>query len=381
LTAEKIREKALLLALMLSQKTLDGLKMLIHEKSNFFGGMSLIDIYLMNQAILYRGFNSVTLKTIITKVFDDLYSSFSLIKEKNDDWYSNAYQLFSLSIILASERINNQEPINRLFSTEHILQDPIMFMLFDAAVMELDLDNKKELKHKFSKKRLQLAETIKFYIENPANKIRGTVYDRIDANKTVKIFTEGITDPKILEKAFKILTGGKAPYWNIKSIGGPSGGATMLGKFLTSAEASLDDGEIYIGIFDNDEKGFSEFQGLKSEKETDDFEILHVCLKKHKRKEIYAFRLPIPPERQNYVQEKQVFKFFELEHYFTNEYLEKYKMLKATPIEGIFEIGGSKSKFADIILKETDKTVFHDFYYLFREIDEITGKTIEYDID
>ena len=130
-----------------------------------------------------------------------------------------------------------------------------------------------------------------------------------------------------------------------------------------------------IGVFDNDAKGCQEFNGLREE-----FEFLDERTRKHKELNIYAIKLPIPPddEYHAYHQEKQTFRFFEIEHYFPLEFLQELGMVKETPIPKVFEIKDNKSCFADKVLKYDKPNLFKNFPILFREIDKITDHEINY---
>ena len=84
--------------------------------------------------------------------------------------------------------------------------------------------------------------------------------------------------------------------------------------------------------------------------------------------------IPVPGEYEHYIQRKQEFNFFEIEHYLGHEYLNKHDMLRATSIPDIYEIiDGKKTGFANLILKETDPKVFELFKDLFLSIDRIAG--------
>lgn len=91
-------------------------------------------------------------------------------------------------------------------------------------------------------------------------------------------------------------------------------------------------------------------------------------------------KLPIPDLDiyTPYIQDKQEFKFFAIEHYFSQDFLEKHKMIKETSIPGVFEIVGGKNDFAMAIQKEMDPDIFVNFVTLFRAIDTICNKEVEY---
>lgn len=101
---------------------------------------------------------------------------------------------------------------------------------------------------------------------------------------------------------------------------------------------------------------------------------------KHKDQNIYALKIPIPPndEFTPYHQDKQEFRFFELEHLFPLEILQSYNMVQDTSIPGIYEIKSNKKSFAKELLQINDPLVFQNFIYLFREIDQITQVELNY---
>jgi len=250
--------------------------------------------------------------------------------------------------------------------------------------MILELTNEKQLKeaNKVKSKLRKYIDGIRIYLDTPSEELKYSTFEMLVPYKNVEIITEGKTDAIIIAHAFSVLTNYKEPYWNISSIGKikkDSGGATELRKQLEDLGKLVNEKDgtrkTVIGIFDNDAKGNQEFGGLSSE-----FQLVNNRLKKHKEEEIYALKLPIPDDEifQIYIQEKQEFKFFEIENYFPIEYLQKNNMIKETPIPNLYEIVGNKTDFASLVYQEKDEELFRYFPTLFRTLDEICKADIIY---
>jgi hypothetical protein len=80
-----------------------------------------------------------------------------------------------------------------------------------------------------------------------------------------------------------------------------------------------------------------------------------------------------------YLQEKQTFNFFEIEHYFGPDYLKENGMVKETSIPSVLEIISSKkTKFANMICSDNNPQTFKYFLDLFHTIDSITKVPIDY---
>src|SRR5690606_36634518 len=130
-----------------------------------------------------------------------------------------------------------------------------------------------------------------------------------------------------------------------------------------------------IGIFDNDSAGFQEFNGLRNE----NYDVVKKeVVKKHNSMNIYAIVLPVPEHLSKYNQQKQEFKFFEIEHYYSEDLLKENDMSKQLEIEGLYEIVGDKAKFALKMKEEFDHEIFSGFENLFLLLDEINGEKLEY---
>ena len=100
--------------------------------------------------------------------------------------------------------------------------------------------------------------------------------------------------------------------------------------------------------------------------------------KKHKNGNIYALCMPIPGEMDVYLQDKQEFNFFELEHYMGLEFLKNLNVVKETAIPDVYEITGDKVALAKKIRLESSPKAFGMFVLLFQEIDKLAGVQNQY---
>lgn len=374
LTDEKTRKRAILEALDINTKLYDELKILASEKSNFFSGLKLPSVAILNSTFFYYNFNSITLKSPLIEVFNDLKKDYDQLLQNDDPRVKTiGYKLFNIAITLNSDRINDKSKVEELFDTKGILEDPFLVMLFDIVLEIVNPDSAQKLKKSgnIENRKRKYIKLIEHYISTPTEQLRLSRHDQIGEWKNVRIYTEGETDKIIIEHAYAVLNEKKSPYWGVFPPGNlKTGGASVLNKMLSTLPPP-EQHEIVIGVFDNDMKGIQEFEGLKASQ----FERLDNRTKKHKSHQIYAIKIPIPPNKQNlYLQEKCEFMFFEIEHYFPEELLQEHKMIKKTAIEGIYEISGDKTRFAKFITSIDDPGIFEDFTHLFEIIDMICRK-------
>lgn len=387
MTNSEVRKNAVIVALDTLIKADSGVKQLAEKNFPFFKGIRDIDIALANMAWFFIHYNSLTLRDPLQLAFDELHNS---LNEMDDTVFENdkttkLYQLFCIAATLNTGRVKDTSKLQILFDKDKILTNPLFVFLFDEAIDVLEYSNEAKLRkdYKIASKRKKYSKIIKFYLDNPSEELRFTTYEKLNPIKNVMLFTEGKTDASILSHAFSVLTMGEESYWSITAIenthGAIAGGAQQLAthlKHLTEQiDSDFDRNKILIGIFDNDSKGFQEFNGLPPT-----FKAINGIIKKVEDMNIYAILLPIPEDMhyQVYHQTKQVFKFFEIEHYFSYELLEEKKMITETSIPGVFEISGNKSEFNDHILTLSKKEIFKDYVTLFLEIDGICGKKINY---
>ena len=154
-----------------------------------------------------------------------------------------------------------------------------------------------------------------------------------------------------------------------------------VAKTLTQsyAHCKVDSSLIFIGVFDHDSAGLGAYRGRLEDKYF--IELERDSLKKHKEASIYGICMPVPGEMEKYLRVDQVFNFFEIEHYFGEEFLKENDMLETTDLEGIYRIKdstGKKTAFANKIKSISDPKIFEHFLLLFRKIDSIAGVSINY---
>ncbi|MBG6129530.1 nucleoside-triphosphatase THEP1 [Aquimarina sp. EL_43] len=345
------------------------------------------DIALMNFFWFFNHFNSKTLEDTLKLAFDHLSEELDKIEDTGlaSDIVNLKYKLFCIGATLTSDKFDKNDKLDLFYSRKNTLSNPIFALLFDNGLDIIDPKNKDELKDRYKlKSRLQkMQQGIKYYLENGVDVTRFTSLEAIKPIKKVEIYTEGKTDAVYMMQAFKALTGNTEPYWNVESCEiktkKEGGGTHELAKTLNNIAKEMDNGKYQdktiIGVFDNDASGHQEFNGFKNE----DYEIFKTgVVKKHKTKNIYAIILPIPEELAKYNQAKQEFKFFEIEHYFEEDFLDKNKMLTKLEIDGLFEITGSKGGFADEIKTINEPQIYKRFENLFFVIDEINEKEVDY---
>lgn len=382
LTDASIRKEGVKTALNTSLKSLEQMKKSTSDKGSYFSDAQYPTLVLLNTLFFYKDFTSITLKDSLVLAFEDLLQEFKQMKA-NNDWHKTAtlYQLFNISLCLHSDRINLDKQLNTLFEEKDILNDPIILMLFDKAIDIVDGVRKaKELKKEigFDKYVRKHIKALNYYVETPAEQLRLSTFDNIGVFKNVEIYTEGKTDPQIIEHAYNLLTNNSTPYWTIRSCGNDAlgAGAKALKMFLEAIEATFKNesskNKIVIGLFDNDKEGQEQFTGLSHKSSFQKWNNSKRIIK-HTEHNIFALKLPIPDDKGHYLNEKQELNFFEVEHYFPVKYLQDKNMVKL--IKGmidIYEVTGKKTKFVEIIKNETDLKLFEDFKVLFDEIDCIT---------
>jgi len=386
MTDSKVRKKGVITALDLLLKADENVKKLAQEKVHFFSGIRDIDIAFMNLVWFFNHFNSIAIKDPLKLAFEDLYQNLDNISNSvfENDQIPLLYQLFCIASTLETGRNSDSTKLELLFDEKHILNNPFFVILFEEGSKILEFPNEKILKdrNKTKSKFSRYRHAVRFYLDTPAEDLRFTTYNILAPVKNVKLFTEGKTDAAIISHSFSIISGYRDPYWSISSIEdvNKTGGANELRKqleyFGNSIQSESDSSKVVIGLFDNDAKGNQEFGGLNNS----EFSLIHKGLKKHNIYNIFALKLPIPSSDnyESYIQDKQEFKFFAIEHYFPQKFLETENMIKETSILGVYEIVGNKSDFSHNVQKQTDTELFINFPVLFRAIDEICDKNLEY---
>jgi len=357
------------------------LKKMASDDNELFSNYKMPILQIMNFIHFYEMFNSITLKVPLKLAYLELKNQLDKIVSSNESDKSNipmiGFKLLELAFTLDSKRINDQEALSETVTNNEILKDPTLNII---ASFVFDLFGKvgyKEMRIELQKKYQSLCAAQKTLVELTPSKLRFSALDTIMVERKVKIFVEGITDAKIIEHAFMVLTNGRSPYWNITmaSQNGQSGSSTIVTKELEAAYGYASDYNTIIGIYDHDDAGLGEYRRINKCFS----EITKDSIKKHTKAEIYAITLPVPGEMDVYLQEKQTFNFFEIEHYFGPDYLKENGMVKETSIPSVLEIISSKkTKFANMICSDNNPQTFKYFLDLFHTIDSITKVPIDY---
>jgi hypothetical protein len=378
-TDNDLRKYAIVVALEKNVEAFDTYKKIASDNEVVpFKDLKLPLLSIINMFTFFENFNSATLREPLKMAFKEVMGIYS----NNPLNITEGYKALKLALVLNSKRIGSEEELETLIFKSKILSNDYLALLTDMGVSLFKGDNYKELQ-KATKKALNNSSEVIIdkLLNTPANSIRFTSIDQITSQKKVRLFTEGKTDAEIIEHAFFVLTGGQNPHWSVKPTGSDeAGGATELRFMLEKSIPIIQDDEVVLGIFDNDQKGIIEFNGLKKHL----FELVDGSkrLKKYQNKNVYALKLPIPYSRNKYYKEDPSYCHFCIEHYFDDSILEKMGMLESTPINGIFSITKSakrKHGFSNFIRTRRDVSLFKNFIYLFREIDKIVGVTdIEY---
>lgn len=387
LTKSVKRKEGIKKALELLLKVDFEIKNMSIKGDNFFKGIAENIIALINLSWFYQNYNSISLTDPLKLAFKDIHQGLKKVEgtlfKKN--YTSELYKLFCIATVLQHGRTGSNEQMESLFQEDKILTNPLFVFLFDNALNLFEIHNKESLKleYKLDSRINRYQHNIAYYLSNDTSKTFFTDLEQLTVPKQVHLISEGRSDALIINHAFLVLTEKSEPYWNIEPVetklGHKSGGAHELSKHLlflaNNMSISYDTESTVIGLFDNDSKGFQEFNGLSS-----DFELMNPILKKHKDFNVYAMLLPIPDEEgfENYHQERQNFKFFEIEHYFSLELLKEKDIVIDVPIEGVYEIKDKKMDFANQVNIMFEVDTFKNFRYLFDEIDEICKKKINY---
>ncbi len=207
---------------------------------------------------------------------------------------------------------------------------------------------------------------------------RSNIQAKLNEIQKPIVVCEGKTDMKIVEISWKKLyPDEEMPFQIVPSgvwldVEESIGNADHVRRLLELYSPIASDKKICIGLFDNDMEGNNQFKGLDKKL----FELIESqILKKHKSKSIYGLLLPIPTFRSEYFGESLAHRFFSIEHYFSNEVLEKNNMKgeTITPDSKIFRISGGKEKFTKQ-LGTLDKNEFKNFEILFIELAKIISR-------
>ena len=300
MTDSKIRKEGVIAALELLIKADSKVKQLAESKFHFFKGIRDIDIAIMNLVWFYNHFNSIALRDPLNLAYEDLQLKLDSVKGTafESDKTTREYQLFCIASTLYTGRNEDSSKLESLFDRDKILLNPLFVFLFENSIRILEYSNEKKLRedYKIKSKIKKYISSIRFYLDTPSEDLRFTTFETLSPIKEVELYTEGKSDAKIIDHAFRVLTHNKEPYWSVTgmdNVTSKGGGANQLAKYLEELSDKIkiasDNNKIVIGVFDNDAKGYQEFNGLKS-----NFELINGIVKKDKTKNVYAILLPIP---------------------------------------------------------------------------------------
>lgn len=371
-TDNKLRKETIDIALELNLQAHDFFMKMSADDGFLFKSFKLPIIWLMNLVYFFENFNSITLKEPLKLSYKSLVERYKLNPTSTPD----GYKALNVALTLSSKRINELTELEDLIYESPLMENSILTIIAEFSFQVMNSDSYSEMKKEVKKGFKKLTPQTKHLLEIPASRLRFTTYDQIKSIKKVKIITEGKTDAELIEHAFMVLTNGEFPYWSINPAGNETGGVKELYKTLESAKSTTLEDEIIIGIFDHDEAGISNFNGLSK---AIFLPFKNNIIKKHKDSNVYALILPIPGEKQHYINKEQKYNYFEIEHYFPLQTLSDNDILQKTPLENIYSIKENKKKeFSKKVRKESSQELFQDFKLLFEIIDELSGISVEY---
>lgn len=384
LTDNNIRKDIVLSVLDVVLECNEWLKKIATDQSTIFKNYKLPIIHLINFLHFYEMFNSITLAEPLQLSFNELKDKYRQIVEDNSNGDKSqlpalGFKLLELAFTMDSKRINRSQPLEDILLNEHILKDPNLYILADFSLSLMGKNKYKEVRNEIKRKFSLSTDIRSKLVDDNTSRIRFSLLDTIQPNRKVKILVEGKTDVTILEHAFMVLTNGSIPYWkaSMATSNGTTGSSASVSRAVATAVSFKDDYDTIIGLFDHDAAGLKEYRYLQhdfNEKKVD-------YIKKHKEGSVFLLTLPIPDSMSQYLQQKQEFNFFEIEHYFGHDFLQKYDMLKTTPIPDIFTINEKKkANFANMITQISDINIFNKFIDLFKAIDEICHVEINYEV-
>ncbi|MFY0714650.1 NACHT domain-containing protein [Seonamhaeicola sp. NFXS20] len=332
----------------------------------FFRNMRLPSVSIFNMYFFYLNFLSHTLTQPLGMAFERLLGEY---KKSNDS--SIGYKLLTLAAIFHSTRIHNSSYLNRLIDETDILNDPYLTTIAEFALYFDSSKYHQELKRKIHKAFSSKEKVTDVLRTHPISKLRFSNLDVIQSNKKVVLITEGETDVEILEHAYTVLTGNKIPYWRAKPAGINSGGAQEVRLCLDKSSPTLVDGETIIGIFDADSSGINNYNGLN--KAFTNWKH-YKRVKKLENLNVFGVKIPFPEFRLDYSKTEIESNYLAIEHYFSDDILNEFNMLKKTSIPKIFKIKdsiGAKKRFSKHLKSLTNPNIFKEFIPLFETIDDI----------
>ena len=201
---------------------------------------------------------------------------------------------------------------------------------------------------------------------------------KVDSYNLPILIVEGKTDKWIIEKAWNSLRPNNAMPFEIYPSGlyinenDSEGNADQARRSIELISPMINEGKIIIALFDNDREGNEQFKGL-SKKIFENHSASNYT-RKHKTKNIYGQLLPIPESRSNFVGDKIIQRFLEIEHYFNDATLNTFNLKgdKVAPDSSVFNIrSNNKTSFAENGISGLNSSDFSNFSILFDKLNEL----------
>lgn len=207
------------------------------------------------------------------------------------------------------------------------------------------------------------------------NRFGAELLQQVNSGGQPVIIVEGKTDKMHMEIAWKKLYSSDEMPWSIEVSGGvdadaKDGGADQLRTMLRGAAFHAQ--RLVLGVFDHDREGWPQFNSLKT---TRGFEVVSDTHLKHKSRPVQACLLPVPATRNEFVDVLGKHFHLSIEHYYSDQLLEKAGLVNRLPGGSrVFEIksGSDKTGFARLVA-DLDASEFEHFHILFDRLHELLG--------
>lgn len=195
---------------------------------------------------------------------------------------------------------------------------------------------------------------------------RNELLCRIKAQAKPVLLLEGKSDEEIIKSAWAKCHPTDALPFEPIGVGNEkdAGGARNLNHVLRFGVRSF--GKMVLALFDNDEEGAAQFNGLKSPEYVEH----GFDEKRHKSLPVRVLLLPVPPGREKFAPVPLSHRILSIEHYFSDSILSAHglKGPEIYPGLGLFKIEDSKKvEFAASVSTLSEKE-FNNFEPLFQRL-------------
>lgn len=194
-----------------------------------------------------------------------------------------------------------------------------------------------------------------------------------DMNRPL-VLTEGKTDSKLIEVAWKKLYPGREMFFECKASGVEYESSEREGNADTVRRTveylSTVTERAIIGLFDNDRAGNEQFKGL-NKKIFDKYDIKN-DIRKHNNRDIFGMLLPVPDSRKIFVTEDDITqRYFVIEHYFKDNVLKQHSMYGGNILGTcVFKVNNKKVEFSKKV-ESLNAKEFSEFHILFSKIKKV----------